>query len=62
MTSRKFKRDTDVTLDRMLETNFDQYEHRYLVRIFIEPPYDGDSVDQTVRHALNIPSRQQTFS
>jgi hypothetical protein len=24
------------------------------MRIFIEPPYDGDSVDQTVRHALNI--------
>jgi len=24
------------------------------MRIFIEPPYDGDSVDQTVRHVLNI--------
>ena len=24
------------------------------MRIFVEPPYDGDSVDQTVRHALNI--------
>jgi hypothetical protein len=24
------------------------------MRIFVEPPYEGDSVDQTVRHALNI--------
>jgi hypothetical protein len=24
------------------------------MRIFVEPPHDADSVDQTVRHALNI--------
>jgi hypothetical protein len=24
------------------------------MHIFVEPPHDGDSVDQTVRHALNI--------
>jgi len=29
------------------------------MRIFIEPPYDGDSVDQTVRHALNIPASRR---
>ena len=24
------------------------------MRIFVEPSYDGDSVDQTVRHALDV--------
>ena len=35
----------DAALDRM---------QGYLMRIFVDPPYDRDSVDQTVRHALNI--------
>jgi hypothetical protein len=32
------------------------------MRIFVEPSYDGDSVDQTVRHALDVLYASDIFS